>query len=111
MRITAGLFAAVLLTGVSSVALAAGPETGTSGSGAGVMTKEQVMNELQNQGYSHISIAPSAADLQGGSGNTVSPQSSGEARSVSPTTWSGTAEKNGQQVHITVDSAGHVTQE
>jgi hypothetical protein len=110
MRITAGVFAAALLVGVSSVALAAGPETGTSGSGAGVMTKEQVVSELQNQGYSHVSIAPSVNDKMGGSGNTVSPQG-GEAHSASPTTWAGTAERNGKEVRITVDSAGHVTEE
>ena len=109
MRITAGLFAAALLVGVSSVALAAGPEAATSGSGAGVMSKQQLMGELQRQGYSDISIAPSASDVYGGQGSTVTSHG-GEAKSATPSTWSGTAEKNGQQVHITVDSSGHVTE-
>lgn len=107
MRITAGVFAAALLVSMSSVALAAGSHA----TGAGVMTEEQVMNELHKQGYSDVSITPSANDKLGGSGSTVSSEGGGPARSSNPMSWVGTAEKNGKQVRITVDSAGHVTEE
>lgn len=94
----------------SGSTMAPARETMNSGAGAGVMTKEQVMTELQHEGYSHIALEPTVMDNAGGSGNTVSPHG-GEAHSGTAHTWAGTAEKDGQPVHITVDSAGHVTQQ
>lgn len=108
MTIRTGVLATALLVGMSAAALAAGAPSSGSAAGAGVKSKSEVITELQKEGYSHVELMPSAGAQMSGSSSQAVP---GAQRSAAPSEWTGTAVKNGKTVHLTVNSAGHVTQE
>jgi len=123
--LTKALLSAVLLVGVSAIALAqtsTTPSTTTSPSATtGTtaskstqhMTEAQVKQKLQQEGYSDVQLKRSA--LSGSTtGTTGSSTSSGTSGSSSLNAgnemWTGTAMKGGKKVNIEVDSMGKVTQ-
>jgi hypothetical protein len=110
--LTKMLMSAVLVLGVSSVAMAqttpATPSTAAPGAAtSGKLTEAQIKQKLAQQGYSDIQLRPASA----GSGSSTAPSAAaGKAPTTGNEMWTGTAMKGGKKVRIEVDANGKATE-
>lgn len=106
MKQLAAVAAAALLA--AGAAFAQTSTTNPSATPGQHMTEGQIKQKLQHEGYSNVTLerAPSSGSSSSGSTTT-----SGATRSLSnQPEWTGTATKNGKEVHIQINSQGQVTE-
>lgn len=106
MKQVAVVAAAALLA--AGAAFAQTSTTNPSATSGQQMTESQIKQKLQQEGYSNVTLEHATSSGSSASGATTG---SGATRSLSnPPEWTGTATKNGKQVHIQVDRQGQVTE-
>jgi len=106
MKQIAAVAAAALLA--ASAAFAQTSTTNPAATSGQQMTDSQVKQKLQHEGYSNVTLERAPSSGSSSSGSTTS---SGATRSLSnQPEWTGTATKNGKEVHIQVNSQGQATE-